>query len=108
MFRFCYSKLHQRFILKEGVNISRKEIESLLDSLGEFLKASDQANIVSQIPLPKPKSEIGYAKAEDELFSHCYKDITEHLNRKTQLSFRFETNKTFPSKRLDITVINSF
>ena len=84
--------------------------ESLLDSLREFLKAFDQAFKVSQIPLPKPKFEIGVIKAKDELFSHCYKDIVEHLNRQIGLSFRFETNKTcvFSIKSLNITLINSF
>ena len=81
VFQFCDSKLHQRPILKEEVSISKKEFESLPDSLGEFLKALDQANKVSQIPLPKPKFEIGFRKAKDELFSHCYKDIVENLNR---------------------------
>ena len=38
VFHFCESKLQQQFILKEEVSISRKEIESLLDSLGEILK----------------------------------------------------------------------
>ena len=38
VFHFCDSKLQQRFIHKEEVSISKKEIESLLDSLGEFLK----------------------------------------------------------------------
>ena len=47
VFQFCDSKLQQRFILKEQVSISKNEIESLLDSLGEFLKAFDQANKVS-------------------------------------------------------------
>ena len=94
VFHFCDSKLQQRFILKEEVSISKNEIESLLDSLGEFLKAFDQANKVSQIPLPKPKFEIGFTKAKDELFTHCYKDIVEHLNRQIRLSFRFEKNKT--------------
>ena len=94
VFRFCDSKLQRRFILKEDVSISKKEIESLLDSLGEFLKASDQANKVSQIPLPKPKFEIGFTKAKYELFSHCYKDIVEHLNRQIRLCFRFEKKKT--------------
>ena len=90
VFYFCDSKLQQRFILKEEVSFSKNENESLLDSLGEFLKAFDQANKVSQIPLPKPKFEIGFTKAKDELFSHCYKDIVEHLNRQIRLSFRFE------------------
>ena len=94
MFQFCNSKLQQQFILKEEVSISKKEIESLLDSLGEFLKAFDQANKVLQIPLPKPKFEIGFTKAKDELFSHCYKDIVGHLKRQIRLSFRFEKNKT--------------
>ena len=94
VFPFCDSKLQQRFILKEEVSISKKENESLLDSLGEFLKAFDQTNKVSQIPLPKPKFEIGFTKAKDELFSHCYKDIVEHSNRQIRLSFWFEKNKT--------------
>ena len=110
VFQFRDSKLQQRFILKEEIGISKKEIESLLDSLAEFLKAIDQANKVSQIPLPKPQFEIGFTKAKDELFIHCYKDIVEHLNRQIRLSFRFEKNKTcvFSSKSLNITVINSF
>ena len=52
VFHFCDAKLQQRFILKEEVSISKKEIESPLDSLGEFLKAFYQANEVSQTPLP--------------------------------------------------------
>ena len=73
---------------------SINEIESLLDSFGEFLKAFDQANKISQIPLPKLKFETGFTKAKDELFSHCYKDIAEILNRQIRISFRFEKNKT--------------
>ena len=94
VFHFCDSKLQQLFIRKEEVSISKKEIESLLDSLDEFLKAFDQANKISQIPIPKPKFETGFTKAKDELFSHCYKDIVEHLNRQIPLSFRFEKNNT--------------
>ena len=95
MFHSWDSKLQQRFILKEEVSLSKKEIDSLLDSLGEFLKAFDQANKVSQIPLLKPKFEIGFTKAKNELFSHCYKDIDERLNRQNRLSLRFEKkNKT--------------
>ena len=75
VFHFYDSKLQQRLILKEEVSISKKEIESLLDSLDEFLKAFDETNKVSQIPLPKPKFEVGFTKAKDELFGHCYKNI---------------------------------
>ena len=103
MFHFCDSKLQQRFILNEEVSIFRKEIESLLNSLGEFFKAFDQTNTVSQIPLPEPNFDIGFTKAKDELFSRCYKDIVEHLNRQIRLSFRFGKNKTsvFPVKKFE-------
>ena len=94
VFHFCDSTLQQRFILKEEVSISKKEIESLLDSLGELLKVFEQANKVSEIPLPKPEFEIAFTKAKDELFSHCYKDIAENLNRQIQMSIQFERNKT--------------
>ena len=62
MFHFCDSKLNQRFILKEEVSISITEIESLLESLGDFLKTFDQANKVSQIPLPKPNLRLDLQK----------------------------------------------
>ena len=94
VFHFCDSKLQQPFILKEEISISKKEIESRVDSFGEFLKAFDQVNKVSKIPLRKPKFEIGFTKAKEELFSPCYKDLVEHLNRQIRLSFRFEKNKT--------------
>ena len=94
MFHFCDSKSQQRFILKEEVSIFKKEIESLRHSFDEFLKAFDQANKVSQIPLPKLKFENWFTKAKDELFSHCYKNIVEYLNRQIRLSFRFEKKKT--------------
>ena len=62
VFHFCNSKIQQRFFLKEEVSISKNENESLLNSFSEFLKPCDQANKVSQIPLPKPKFEIGFTK----------------------------------------------
>ena len=109
-FHFRVSKLQQRFILKEEVSIFKEEVESLLDSLAEFLKVFDQANKVSQIPLPKSKLEIGFTKAKGELLSHCCKDIVEHLNRHIRVLFRFEKTRlaSFPSNSLSITVINSF
>ena len=94
VFHFCDSKIQQRFILKEEVSIPKKELESLLISLGEVLKAIDQANRLTQIPLSKPKFEMGLPKAKYELFNHCYKDIAEQLKRQFRLSFRFEKNKT--------------
>ena len=81
VFQFCYSKLQQRFILKEDVSISKREIEPLLDRLGEFFQSFDQANKVSHISIPKPKFGIGFTRAKVELFSHCYKDMLKRLNR---------------------------
>ena len=103
VFHVSDPKLQQRFILKEEVSISKNEIEPLFDGFGELLKVFDQANKVSQIPLPKSKFEIGFTKAKGELFSHCYKDIVEHLNRQIRLSFRFQKNKTcvFSIKKLE-------
>ena len=95
MFHFCNSKLQLRFILEEEVSTSKEEIESLIDSLREFLKAIDQANKVLQIPFREPKLEIGFTKAKDELFSLFYKGIVGHLNRQIRLSFLFEKNKTW-------------
>ena len=110
VFHFCDSKLQQRFILKKEVSISKKEIESLLDSLGEFLKVFVQANKLLQIPLPKSKFEIGFTKAKDELFSHCYKDIVEHSNTQIRLSFRSEKKQDLRllHQKFVHTVIKSF
>ena len=46
VFRFCDLELQQRFILREEISISKKEIETLLDSFDEFLKAFDEASKV--------------------------------------------------------------
>ena len=110
MFHFCDSELQQPLILKEEVSVFFKKIRFLLDSLKDFLKAFDQANKVSQIPLHKRKFEIGFTNEKDELFSQCYKDIADHLNRQFRLSFRFEKNKTwvFSVKKLEHYLINSF
>ena len=62
VFQFCDSKLQQRFILKEEVSISKEEIESLLGSSGELLKASDQANKLSQIDYPNQNLRLNLQK----------------------------------------------
>ena len=94
MFRFCDLKTQQRYALQEEVNISKRELTSLVDSLRDYFKSFDHPSKCIQFPLPKPKVEIGFTKAKDELFTHCYKDIVEHLTRQIRLSFRFEKNKT--------------
>ena len=71
------------------MNISKRELTCWVDSLRDFLKIFDQASKCIQIPLPKPKVEVGSTKSEDNLFAHCYNDIIEHPNRQIRLSFRF-------------------
>ena len=89
LFQVCDIKTQQRYIVREEVNISKKELTCLVDSLRDFLKTFDQASKCIQIPLPKPKVEIGSTKSKDNLFAHYYNDIIEHPNRQIRLSFRF-------------------
>ena len=71
------------------MNISKKELTCLVDSLRDFLKTFDQASKCIQVPLPKPKVEIGPTKSRDNLFVHYYNDIIEHPIRQIRLSFLF-------------------
>ena len=89
LFQFFDLKTQQRYILQEEVNISKRELTCLVDNLRDFLKRFDQASKCIQIPLPKPKAEIGSTKSKDNLFAHYYNDIIEHPNRQIRLSFRF-------------------
>ena len=93
-FQFCDLKTQQRYILQEEVNLCKKEHTCLVDNLGNFLKTFDQASKCIQIPLPKPKVEIGSTKSKDNLFAHYYNDIIEHSNRQILLSFRFGNNNS--------------
>ena len=107
MFQFCDNKTQQRYILQELVNISRKELSFLVDSLRGFLEAFDKESKSFQIPLPKQQIETGPTKSIDNLFAHYYNDIIEHANRQNRVSFRFGNNKScvFPSKCLKNAVI---
>ena len=89
LFQFCDLKTQQRCILQEEVNISKREFTCLVDNLRDFLKTFDQASKCIQIPLPKPKVEVGSTKSKDNLFTHYYNDIIEHPKRQIRLSFRF-------------------
>ena len=92
-FQFCDVKTQQRYILLE-VNISKRELTCLVDNLRDFLKTFDQASKCIQIPLPKPKVEIGSTKSKDNLFAQYYNDIIEQPNRQICLSFRFGNNSS--------------
>ena len=89
LFQFCNLKTQQRYLLQEEVYISKRELTCLVDNLRDFRKTFDQASKCIQIPLPKPKVEIGSTKSKDNLFALRYNDIIEHPNRPFCLSFRF-------------------
>ena len=89
LFQFCDIEIQQRYILQEEVNISKRELTCLVENLRDFLKTFDEASMCIQIPLPKPKLEIGYTKSKNNLFAHYYNDIIENPNRQVRLSFRF-------------------
>ena len=95
LFQVCIIKTQQRYILREQLNISKREITSLVDSLRVFLKTSDHASKSIQISLPKPKVEIRSTTSKDNLFAHYYNVIIEHPNRQIRLSFRFGNNNSY-------------
>ena len=94
LFQFCDLKTQQRYILQEEVNISKNELTCLVNNLRDILKPFDQASKCIQIPLPKPKVEIGSTKSKVNLFAHYYHDIIEHPNRQICLSLRFGNNNS--------------
>ena len=68
---FCDLRTQQRYLLQEEVVvISNRKLTCLVDNLRDFLKTFDQASKCKQIPLPKPKVEIGSKKSKDNLFAH--------------------------------------
>ena len=104
LFQFCNLKTKQRYILQEEMNISKRELTCLVDSLRDFLKTSDYASKCIQISLPKPKVEIGSTMSKDNLFAQYYNDIIEHPNRQIRLSFRFGNNNScvFSIKKFEL------
>ena len=95
LFQFCDIKTQQRYILQEEVNISKRELVSLVDSLRDFLKTFDHSSKCIQIPRPKPKVETGSTKSKDNLFTHYYNDLSEHPNKQIRLSLRFRNNNSW-------------
>ena len=104
LFQFCDLRTQQRHILQEEVKISKGELTCLVDSLRDFLITFDQASKCIEIPLLKPKVEIGSTKSKDNLFAHYYNDILEHPNRQIRLSFRFGNNNScvFSIKKFEL------
>ena len=94
LFQFCGLKTQQSYIIQDEVNIRKRDLTSLVDSLRDFLKTFDHASKRIPIPLTKPKVEIGFTMSKDNLFGHYYKDIIEHPNRQTRLLFQFRNNNS--------------
>ena len=58
LFQFCDLKTQQRYILQEEVNISKRELTCLVDSMRDSLEIFDQASKCIQIPQPKSKLRL--------------------------------------------------
>ena len=110
LFQFCDLKTQQRYILKEEVSISKRELTCLVESLRDFLKTFDQANRCMHIPLPKPKVEIGSTKSK-EISLLITKTISLN-SQKDNLVYHSDLKTTFLlyflSKVLNFTAINFF
>ena len=104
LFQFCDLKTRQRYSLQEAVNNCKRELTCVVDKLRDFLKTFDQASKCIQIPLLKPKVEIGSTKSKDNLFALHYNDIIEHPNRQIRLSFRFGNHNScvFSLKKVEL------
>ena len=110
LFQFCDIKTQQRYILQEEVNISRRELTCLVYDLRDFLKTFKQASKCIQIPLPKPRVEIGSTKSKDNLFAHYYNEIKNIQIDKFVYNSDLETTifAFFPSKSLKYTAMILF
>ena len=88
------------------MNISERELSSLVDSLRDLPKLFDKASKCLQIPLPIPKNEIETTKSKDNLFTHLYNDIIEHSNRQIRLLLCFGNNNScvFCIKNFELTM----
>ena len=76
------------------VNLSARELTSLIICLRDFLKSFDDASKCIPIPLQKPKVEIRSTKSKDNIFGLYFNDTIEHANRQNVLPFRFGNNRT--------------
>ena len=79
LFQFCDLKIQQRYLLQKE---ERRRTQC-------FGRQFDKASKCSQVPLPKPKVDIGSTKAKENLFTQYFNDIIENQNRQIRLSFRF-------------------
>ena len=97
-------KTQQCYILQGELNISKRQLITLVESLSDFLKTFDHARRCIQIHLPKPKVEVVSTKSKDNLFAHYYNDIIEHPNRQIRLSFHFGNNNScvFFTKKFEL------
>ena len=86
-------KIQQRYILQEIVNISKRELSSLVSTVCAVSSKLLIKRASEQIPLPKPRIEIGSTKSKVNPFAHYYKDIIQQPNRQIRLSFRFANNR---------------
>ena len=94
LFPLCNSKTQKRYTLQDVVSISKRDWGSLMDSLPNFLRNSDQASKCIWILLLKPNVNIGSKNSKkNKLFTHCHKNFFEYSCRKLHSTSRFGNNK---------------
>ena len=91
LFQSCAIKTQQRYKLQEQVNISQRELMTLVDSLRHFHKHFDKAAENLQIPFRNPKFKLDL-RSQKTISAHYYNDIVEHPKRQIRLLFRFGNN----------------
>ena len=110
LFQFCSSKTQQRFILQEEVNISKRGLNFLVDSLRNFLKLLITLAGVYRFPYRSPKLRLDL-KSQKTI--SLLITITISLNIQIdKFVYRSDLETTFlayfPSKMLKYTAINLF
>ena len=110
LFQFCISKTQQRYILQEEVNISKRRLNFLVDSLRNFLKLLITLAGVYRFPYRCPKLRLDL-KSQQTI--SLLITITISLNIQIdKFVYRSALETTFlayfPSKMLKYAAINLF
>ena len=92
------------------MTFSSRQLNSVVDSLPEFLKTFEKTNKCLQIPLPRPKIEM-YLKIQNKncLLINITASFNIQIDKLVHPSNLETTNPaSFPSKRLNYRAINFF
>ena len=84
----------QRYILQKQVKISKGGLNSLVNSLRDFLKTFEHKRAsADKFNYRNPKSGLDL-QSQKTISAQKFNDIIEHPNRQIRLAFRFENNNS--------------